>query len=297
MLHFNQHEKNIALKLRAEVVVAALVEKEVPFDSIRYEAKGSFKKNYSNDIEKIEVQSASNVLLSVNRDGLYDRLPEGLFHQTRMQKNSTLTDMVAEHKRYKSEEKSARKFFRPIEQELFRYSVLIEQEERRLTNNLFDATMLQLFQEFWMIDSELPKEPSTMLIRLMPWVATIKGNPELTKKALSLILNKPVDFEEKLIQHKIETKQASILGNNALGMDSVLGQDVTISVWNWVFKIKGIPADDMYAYTSQKPYAQLLKKFEEIFIPLEVDVLFDYEVSTTAPSKNISFVLGYSFTI
>lgn len=297
MLHFNQHEKNIALRLRAEVVVAALVENDLPFDSIRYEAKGSFKKNYSNDIEKIEVQSSSKVLLTVNRDGLYDRLPEGLFHQTRMQKSSTLTDMVAEHKRYKAEEKSARLFFRPIEQELFRYSVLIEQEERRLTNNLFDATMLQLFQEFWMIDSELPKEPSAMLIRLMPWVATIKGNSELTMKALSLILNKQVDFEEKLIQHKIETKQSSLLGNNALGMDSVLGQVVTISEWNWVFKIKGIPADDMYAYTQQKPYSQLLKKFVEIFIPLEIDVLFDYEVVTTATTKTNSSVLGYSFTI
>src|SRR5690606_38619638 len=97
---------------------------------------------------------------------------------------SKVTEMVAEHKRYKAEEKNARKFFSPFEQEFFRYNILVEQSERLLTSGMYDERMQQLFRALWELNEELPKDAVRMMTRMMPWAYTIKSNLLLTAKTL-----------------------------------------------------------------------------------------------------------------
>ena len=98
----------------SEAVCAELLQK-VSFDNIKTSQAGSFKKSFSNDIEKFELEEyrdSAEFKITLNRDGIYDLLPEGLFHQTLGGKKiRTVLEAVTENKRFKDEEKNARKFF------------------------------------------------------------------------------------------------------------------------------------------------------------------------------------------
>ena len=118
--------------LKAEALCAALLEHGYAFDDLILKRLGTFKRSFSNDIEAVSARADNTegrLEISLNRDSLYDRLPEGLFHQPRGKgSGAAVTEMVKEFRRYREEEKEARKFFQPIEQEIFRYSVAVEEE-------------------------------------------------------------------------------------------------------------------------------------------------------------------------
>lgn len=138
------------VSLRAEAFCAALLDNGLYFDNLTIEFAGSFRRTYRNDIDKVlienEDQRNDRISLILNRDGIYDKLPEGLFHQSLGSgRTAALKDMIGEHRRYREEEKAARKFFQPIQQEIFRFAVMAEQEER---NILFATLSGQVSEAF-----------------------------------------------------------------------------------------------------------------------------------------------------
>lgn len=72
--------------LREEVVVADLIESGQHPDTVIVHLLGAFKRKFSRDIERIETSDEwqnrqEQLLLFLNRNGLYDHLPQGLMHQ------------------------------------------------------------------------------------------------------------------------------------------------------------------------------------------------------------------------
>ncbi|MCH5720992.1 hypothetical protein [Niabella hibiscisoli] len=107
----------------AEAVFASLEEAGHGASDIKAFNKGGFKKGFSNDVEQVLIEESGNRVsfeMALNRDGIYDLLPEGLFHQSKGNTRvNSVQDAVEEHKQFKEEEKLARKFFTPLEQLLF----------------------------------------------------------------------------------------------------------------------------------------------------------------------------------
>lgn len=297
MLKMNTYEKWLASMLKAEVVCAELLSGDLTFDGIKYTANGSFKKSFRTDVDAI-TQTDRGIELIINRDGLYDNMPEGLFHQTRGNSGSSVSEMVAEHKRYKSEEKNARRFFSPFEHEFFRYSLMVEEEERKLTGSLYDEKMQTLLRELWDLSEGLPKTPAIILTRILPWASTIKGDLTLTAKTLELILDKPVEQEEIVTQQVLVSDNKLSLGENSLGMDTLSGSSVEMPIVLWKFKINDISHKEIANYRNDKPFGLLLKKFEDYFIPLEVDAVFEFELNNNIGTEEVTeLMLGYSLTI
>ncbi len=288
--------------LRAEAFVAELIDNGYTFDKFVIEYAGSFKKSYSNDIESVETVrqdrlTGDTVEIVLNRDGMYDRLPEGLFHQTRgNQRVSGVTAMVEEHRRFKEEEKNARKFFQPLEQEIFRAAVAIELEERNLLRGISGSKTEEIFFTFWDIDRNLPSEAARTLVRIMPWAGLIKGDLHLTAKTLSLVLNKEVSAERVLIAADWQQKESLGLGEELLGVSMMSGNGIEEMVSYWVFSIQGIPAGEILQYLGDNPYARLLKRFEELLIPVEADIRFDFGIEENE-KQPAELVLGYSLIL
>ncbi len=149
--------------IKAEVVVASLYEKGILAEQILIRNQGVFKRSFRKDImdcEIKEINSFEEVLeIGVSRDGLYDLLPEGLFHQSERGSNQSVQRMVEEHKRFKSEEMIARKYFQPFENEFFKQKVQVEQNEKNFYYRILSEKN-QLLQQFWKLDSSLPVEAS-----------------------------------------------------------------------------------------------------------------------------------------
>lgn len=285
--------------IKAESLCVELMANGVSFDDLVIKYSGSFRKSYRNDIEVAEhaKDSSDQVVIEINRDGIYDKLPEGLFHQTRGGSNTAgLKGMVGEYRRYREEEKQARKFFQPIEQELFRYAVMVEEEERKLQYGILNGNLESDFYRFWNIDQSLPQKPASVLVLIMPWVRQIKGDMQLTAKALSMILAKPVRAELRIAEEQEEDKPGFILGEQVtLSMDTICGNRFSEPYVQWMFTISGLTADETEWYTPQNPYGKLLQRFEELFIPLDAEPQFEYHCEETVEAEQPEPILGYGF--
>ena len=290
--------------LRAEALCADLLGNGFSFKDLVIKHAGSFKKSYRNDVESLTINNKEgsdkeNLEVELNRDGIYDRLPEGLFHQSRGNANTRgLAKMVEEYKRYRDEEKQARKFFQPLDQELFRYSVLVEQEERTLQMGMLKGSLEHTFNKFWDIPHGLPAGAASVLVRIMPWLHRIKGDKLLTAKALGMMLELPVTIKEYYAGEQHREENVFRLGDGELGVDTVVGNMFMEPSLCWEFTISEIAAGQIVSYTGTQPYSNFLKHFTEVFIPIEIDAIFVYELETTTGGEEKGEnVLGYSLTI
>ena len=297
-----QYRSTAHTYLKAEAFCAEMMANGLSFNEIRLICNSNFKKSYRSEIDSVrfdfnEEINLDELELVINRDGIYDRLPEGLFHQSKgNSKTSTTAQMTEEHRRFKEEEKLARKFFQPIEQELFRYSTMVEQEELNLAFGILNGDLKNELSNFWDIPTGLPDGPVKKLVQIMPWAKMIKGQIAQTAKALELILDKNVSYEQfKTYNHLVPEH---LKGNSLfeLGIDTVLGNCFWEPSLTWKFNIENLTKKEIAAYRPNGPYGKLLKHFEEILIPLQIDIIFEYAVMQAQDFETEDF-LGFSLTL
>lgn len=286
---------------RSEAVCASLLESGIPIEHIKTTHKGSFKKSYSNDIEKITTDKYNDEFyfdVVINRDGIYDKLPEGLFHQTRGSRYvQTVKDAVDEHKKYKEEESQARKFFAPLEQMIFRYRIYTELAERAALSNIQNGKLNSGFYQFWNIATDLPETEVGRLLQMMPYGYLIKGDVEATATALSYILNKQVAIKRSERKDSFTLSEPVCMPKCRLGMDTVLGTSCNELMPVWTFTIMEISANELAAYVENEPFGRLLQRFSEIFIPLEVDFVYEFDALPLAAEEFCESILGYGCSI
>ena len=297
----NKYDNARFALLKAEALGAEILDNGFSFDNLVLRPAGSFQRSFRPDflITEQKDPQEEQVEIVINRDGIYDRLPEGLFHQTKgNSKTSTVGTMVEEYRRFRDEEKNARRFFQPLEQEFYRYAIMVEQEERKLGKGMYEGSLEKLFFRFWDMSTDLPAEPASRLIRIMPWASRIKGNLQLTAKALELVLGKPVTANEKHTPDTFEIERAVCLGDAELGVDTVIGTEYTDFSVSWIFSIQEVSAAEITNYPEHEPYGKLLKRFEELLIPVAVDTVFQYEFAVNENEEaETEWLLGYSLTI
>lgn len=290
------------LPLRCEALCGELVGSGVSFNDIIIQLNGSSRKRFGNDIEKIstpegDTPGTEKVIVEINRDGIYDTLPEGLFHQpTNSSVNQTIQDKVNNHRKLKEEERDARKFFQPFEQEFMHYGVKAELAGRDLTLDIFRGNTTKELNAIWEIPQTVPKEAANTLARIMPWVYYIKTDKKATLTVLQLLLNKEAAIEEHINIRSNISNSLNTLNDQVLGYTSVLGTQTEEPVLKWVFKIKDIDPGEMFLFTDGQPCFHLLNLFTEIFIPIEVDVQYEYLLKKTI-EPNVDNILGYGFIL
>src|SRR5215210_4195113 len=112
---------SIQTDFRAEVTAAELVEAGVDADRILILMLGALKRPFSKDVESIaeelsEYDHKEYLLVKTPREGIYDMLPEGLFHHPTMHNSGkTEKEIIKLMKERRMEEQQARKFFLPFE--------------------------------------------------------------------------------------------------------------------------------------------------------------------------------------
>ncbi|MBZ4188376.1 hypothetical protein [Niabella beijingensis] len=278
---------------RAEAICAGLIRSGIPADQIVVHARGGFRKSFSDDVAELD-ETGSGFELTVNRDSLYDKLPEGLFHQTKGNSRiRTIEDAVQEHKRYKEEERLARKFFSPLEQLLFRYQVLLEKEEQDMQFDLQGGRLNRAWFDFWNFDTALPGEEAGRMLQLMPYLHAIKGNPADTAEALAYILNKKVLLREAEKPSAVPLSSPDALAETRLGGNSTIGDNTLELFHHWVFSIEGTTGRELLLFVPQPGQTTILQKFEDLFVPFEIDVQFEFDIQEKEAGKDLGSVLGY----
>lgn len=210
--------------LRAEVVVADLIESGQHPDTVTVHLLGAFKRKFSRDIERIETSDEwqnrqEQLLLFLNRNGLYDHLPQGLMHQP-MPGKKTTKDAIQEIRYNRKKEAGARRFFHPWEQEFFRQRVFLELEERRAT----DTYQSEVFHRYWDFPRWLQGKHIGLLVLILPIAYRLAGQPEFVCEILRYFLDVPVRWEEVApMPMPLPENPQPILGEALLGLDTLLG--------------------------------------------------------------------------
>jgi hypothetical protein len=269
--------------LKAEYLVASLLDEGAPAGDIFVAFEGTLKRKWSADIRYAELESFENgdeVLgIRLNRAGIYDALPEALFHDYPDKRNATGEEMARDSMRLKAEEKQIRSFFRPFEHEFFLQKVRIAMKESGELQSFHFEFLDELFPDFWKIDKKIPALYVSKLIKLLPFVHRIVGNYELTARCLSEILNEKVSIgitgrnhecpEENNIDEGVNGFK---LGRINLGKDTVLGNQPTGFIGKLLVRIGPVDGNKIKAYFKDGPADRLLRCFYGYFLPLELDV-------------------------
>ncbi len=268
--------------LKAEVLVSEIQENSTSEINFLINNSSTFSRSYRRDVinvEKLEEEHA--LLLNLSRNGIYDSLPEGVFHSKRESKKGV--SYTAKRKKYKKEEKHARAFFSPIENEFFYQRLKIEKKERDLLENFYSLKD-DLLIDFWKIDKEIPKSYILKLIKLLPYSYKIAGNLELTRLSLEKILNVKVQFNKKL-ESEVSIKDQK---RNQLGVDFITQSKSSAIFQPFLEVVIGpIKENQIDEYIKKDGILKFVNVFYDYFIPLELDVTTKFSVA-----KKEGFVLN-----
>lgn len=222
---------DLPLDLRVEVLLTDLSRRGYNINDLLIQPIGIFKRKFSRDIAKVETLELANynetVVLKVNREGLYDVLPQSVFHYPAKKPKpfKTISEMVEETKQRILEEANARHYFFAYEAEFFKHRIATEIQERKLLETITYTMDDEKILSYWDLPDFLDARQKGILFYLFPIIFRIRGSLSLMQETYSVIL------KQKVLLQKIDSNlkpQSSGLGLNKLGkmtlsVDSIVG--------------------------------------------------------------------------
>ncbi|MFO7617569.1 MAG: hypothetical protein R6V75_09985 [Bacteroidales bacterium] len=285
---------DLAYDIKAEVVIADLLENGLsPGDFITI-PDGLFRRRYRKDLthaELIALNNGQEILgLHLTREGLYDALPEALFHGIQTENVNSGEEMARVSKTQRIEEKECRNFFLPFENEIHYQRVQIEMAERRILRRFSENLFNDVFPELWNIDRSLPRTLVSRLMLFLHYAHRFSSQPELGARALEVILDEPVEW--KLYERgRSETGfrgEPSELGDSVLGANLVCGNKPNESFPILEFRIGPLRNTRMEDYLDNGNISRLIRVFFDYFVPVEVIPTFRIQGSREGPQFVLS---------
>lgn len=226
---------NLNVDLKAEVVIAGLIENNLLKDDWFVSLDGQFKRGFSKDLFSVDTQKFGDNRLTgfhLSRDGIYDVLPESLFHPISEKPIDNGHEMALDSKKEKKRENEIRNFFSPYEQESFFVRLLIEQKEREFLTNVAQGQLSDFFTRFWNVECSIKTSLFEKLIVYLPFSQKIVGNYDLTFDLLKTLIGEDVTYNiirnRKSDDFIIDSDQQEglTLGEASLSWDFVCGDTI-----------------------------------------------------------------------
>ncbi|MCW3162379.1 type VI secretion system baseplate subunit TssG [Chryseobacterium oryctis] len=303
-----RHITSLKHDIRAEVVVNDLLKNNDISDGKYIVSKeGQFSRAYRFDILDADVIDydfdATQILkICLSRDSIYDMLPENMVHNVRNDSPEKDVDvMIREHKNQKKQQKGARTFFQPFENEIFGYGVAIEGFERDFLTELNGSLVADMFYDFWGISKDFPKLLISKFIRVLPFAYKIVGNIELASEILANLLEENVIINNKTHQKYTDKDESIILGDSRLGLDFITGNSYDDYSNHFNIQIGPLKNSNFVDYIHEGKMKKFLDLFYEYFFPIEVEI--ETTILLAEEKQNFEFVseessiLGYNTRI
>ncbi len=289
----DQFSKQFIEDYRVEVIVALLIASEMKADFMIH-PKGNFRRSFRKDVldeyHEFDTEDEPSIIhWEVSRDGLYDSLPESLFHHSKRNPFRNTQEMIDLYRRQQEEEKNARNFFSPIEQSFYREKVFLELEEQRAFKGFGEHRQRELFIDFWDLPRVTTDQKISLLLYLLPVASDIVGNLELTQECLQILLDNPISIKE-MAPKKVSaiTMDIPVLGMANLGIDAVLGDSFHDYLPGIEVNIGPIAKKNVLYYLPSGEGESFLNLLINYFLPADTSVEMSVEVSV---SENL-FILN-----
>ena len=285
--------RTITADYRATVIAAEMVEAGLSEENILFKNLSGFKRSTSKDLEHFywnyEDEQEEQLVLELNKESIYDMLPEVVTHLAPVKKsNEPARKQFLEQRQ---QEKEARKFFAPFENE-FNHRVLrlnLLERELSLQSNVPQS---RAFFEFFYNDSSFLTDAQMLtLLYILPLAHKIRCDLKLAAFTVSKILNLPVEGIKHIRPRRRTTgrEPATLLGEGYLGQDSILAGPGRVPVVEYEIVIKNVSPENFLHFSAGGSQKKILDFIEPYLFPAHIEVTFSTEV--TASEKN-NFIAG-----
>lgn len=270
--------------IKAEVLAASLIEQGYLADHIFMTREGAARRGWNKDIDELQVEYSQYDLkdylyIKTNRPGIYDILPEGIFHGVSPSRKITRykEDIIDEIKAKREEEFFVRRFFRLFEQEIDTSSIKAYLYEAKYDKKMGNPDFINIFISYWPIIKLLNHRQAIFFLHTIPLISTIRNKFNEIASSMSLILDVPVNIEQVKILHKAESNEVqSELGSIQLGVDWIQGRSFDDGLFDLKVTIGPISGDDMRTYLGNGKGSIILDYLCNILIPGNIFIVKDY---------------------
>lgn len=292
---------NFDTDYKAAVLAAELVESGFDIDSLFIWPVGSSRRNFSKDVQSVEWHTPENghrplLCIKSSREGLYDMLPEGLFHQPVPYTSTRSTEEIIDQiQRYKEEEKAARRFFLPLEAEINLFRVLIELRENKIDKkNIYDD-LIKIFHPGWEIFSLLDQQQANIFLHMIPFLHEAKSDIAKLENLLTLLLQMPaaITFEPAGPQQAAHYSKA---GECVLGVDMICGDMFDEGDEAMTIHIGPVPPQKALQLFPGERLEKIVRWLVAYFVPAEITVRLQTDILPEERTLvlNEDAVLGYT---
>jgi len=288
------HYNKLQTDFKAEAVAVNLLKYHRAVSNIFIQRIGINDRAYLKDIKSITSDylgfDEEVFIIETYREGIYDYLPEGLFHPPSLgATRKNVESVVKEIRKQKRVEEDARKFFRPFELEVFftEISALLKEFDFEIASDT-DA-LLTTVSELWPLIKMMDKQNAYIFIYILPFFHQIRGDKAWFEKCMTAFLQIPVQvtFAPNIIDGVEEEDDSMLLGNSRLGVTYIPSGQHMDGQRNWVVNIGPIPYTEMEKYIEGSPFRKVLNAMYDYFLPVSVDI----EENFITEKEEFSFAL------
>jgi hypothetical protein len=282
--------ESLSHDFKASVVGAELADNGIAPDTLFFRNQSTFKRPVSKDIEEIFwdniTDDAGHLVFELNREGIYDMLPEALIHNQSRKKGAD-EKLGSELRR---QEREARKFFSPLENEFHHRGLELDIIERELLKNNNPKRTREFFNYFFEDSSILTDQQLLVLMHILPLSHKIRGDLGLIALSISKILNYQVSISERWIRqhYALASHSNRRLSGGTLGADTILNDHFTIPSRYFDISISGITADDYAHFTGSGKHINVLNFILPYFFPATAN----YGMSLQCNADEAALVAG-----
>ena len=280
------HLNDLDTDYKAAVLAAELVEAGFSPEDIFIWPSGNSRRGFAKDILSVEWFMPPNgdkqlLCIRSSREGLYDMLPEGLFHQPVPYSATRSTeDIIGQIRRHKQEEKEARKFFLPFEAEINLFRILIEMRENKIDKkNIYDD-LVRIFQPAWEIFLLLDQQQANIFLHMIPYLHENKGDMEKFASIAELLLQMPVSIRVRAALPR--AAGYSFPGNRSgqctLGVDMICGDSFTEGDDEIIVTAGPVSATEALQLLPGCRLEKIIRKLVAYFVPAAIDVQLETRI-------------------
>lgn len=273
--HLIDQIRQITIDYKVGVIAAELVENKVSADTIFFKNQSSFKRSVSKDISAVYWNNAedapSNLVFELNREGIYDMLPEALSHS--QTKKSKTESNARRSQELRKQEKDARNFFSPLENEFHHRALKLDTIERELLKSNNHRRNRQFFSYFFEESSMLTDQQVLVLMHILPLSHKIRGDEQLIALTATRILGYKVSVVKRWRnkQYKMPENADLNLGERMLGINSILNEQFEIASRYFEVTIHQIPVGEHHHFIGKGKHLNVLKFILPYFFPSNAD--------------------------
>lgn len=269
---------------KAEVVAAEMAEHGVDHERILVMMLGALKRTYSKDVAAVEADISEYnhkeyIVVKTPREGIYDMLPQGLFHRPAMQKpGQTETDLIKAIKHRKKEEADARKFFLPFEAAINYLRMQMVLYENRLDKRSHYDDLVHIFADHWEIFKYLDARQANIFLHLIPIIHDVRDDYPVIETIFEMLFLLPVkiDLRRQLPIRPVEP-YLSRMGDSVLGVNLTTGNELFDEGADEILiSIGPMTRDVRHEFMPKGRNYKILQLLKDYFLPVHIDVVTEY---------------------